>query len=198
MTLSNDSGRPRSVFAFTFICAVFQLASAHTAQAEVNVWTRLGGPGDVSALAIDPITPTTLYAGTVFEGVYKSTDSGGNWSAANTGLPSVSVLALAIDPTTPSTLYAGIPVGVFSIQQQGTVCIGDCDGTGQVTVDELLSMVNIALGNAGVSTCLPGDANHDQQITVDEILTAVNNALSGCPADGGQYSGVVGLGGPRI
>ena len=41
-------------------------------------------------------------------------------------------------------------------------------------------MVNIALGNANVSTCLAGDANHDGQITVDEILTAVNNALNGC------------------
>jgi hypothetical protein len=51
-----------------------------------------------------------------------------------------------------------------------------------VTVDELLSMVNIALGNADVSTCLNGDSNHDMRITIDEILTAVNNALSGCPS----------------
>ena len=41
-------------------------------------------------------------------------------------------------------------------------------------------MVNIALGNAGVSTCMAGDANHDGQITIDEILTAVSNALIGC------------------
>jgi hypothetical protein len=42
-------------------------------------------------------------------------------------------------------------------------------------------MVNIALGNADISTCRVGDANKDGQITVDEILTAVNNALNGCP-----------------
>jgi len=41
-------------------------------------------------------------------------------------------------------------------------------------------MVNIALGNAPISDCLPGDANQDGQVTVDEILTAVNNALNGC------------------
>jgi D-alanyl-D-alanine carboxypeptidase len=52
---------------------------------------------------------------------------------------------------------------------------------GTVTVDEILTMVNIALGNSPISDCLPGDANHDGQITVDEILTAVNNALNGCP-----------------
>jgi hypothetical protein len=61
------------------------------------------------------------------------------------------------------------------------VCVGDCNSSNDVTVDELLTMVNIALGNADVSTCLPGDANHDNQITIDEILTAVNNALNGCP-----------------
>jgi len=48
-----------------------------------------------------------------------------------------------------------------------------------VAVDELLTMVNIALGNAPVVTCAAGDANHDNEITIDEILTAVNNALNG-------------------
>ena len=46
-----------------------------------------------------------------------------------------------------------------------------------MTVDEVLTMVNIALGNADISTCTPGDTNHDGTITIDEILTAVNVAL---------------------
>jgi hypothetical protein len=50
----------------------------------------------------------------------------------------------------------------------------------QVTVDEILTMVNIALGNVSVTTCEAGDANQDGQITVDEILTAVDHALNGC------------------
>ena len=50
-----------------------------------------------------------------------------------------------------------------------------------MTVDELLTMVNIALGNADISVCSTGDMNHDEQIGVDEILAAVKNALSGCP-----------------
>jgi hypothetical protein len=60
-------------------------------------------------------------------------------------------------------------------------CVGDCDGNGQVSVDEILTMVNIALGNANVADCRVGDVNHDQHIAVDEILTAVSNALNGCP-----------------
>jgi YVTN family beta-propeller protein len=59
-------------------------------------------------------------------------------------------------------------------------CVGDCGVDRQVTVDELLTMVNIALGNADASACPAGDANHDGQITIDEILTAVNGALNGC------------------
>lgn len=49
-----------------------------------------------------------------------------------------------------------------------------------MTVDEILTMVNIALGDAPIHLCDSGDANGDGQITVDEILTAVNNALNGC------------------
>ena len=39
----------------------------------------------VRALAIDPSTPTTLYAGTE-RGVYKSTDGGDTWAGVNNGL----------------------------------------------------------------------------------------------------------------
>ena len=60
-------------------------------------------------------------------------------------------------------------------------CVGDCNGQGEVTVNELLTMVNIALGNLEVTACEAGDANHDGEITVNEILTAVNNTLNGCP-----------------
>jgi len=61
------------------------------------------------------------------------------------------------------------------------VCVGDCDDSGAVTVGELIVMVNVALGNAPVSTCLAGDADGHGDITVDEIVIAVNAALDDCP-----------------
>ena len=69
------------------------------------------------AIAIDPITPTTLYAGTG-AGVFKSTNGGETWSLTDAGPPNV--LALAIDPITPSTLYAGTSrAGVFKSTDAG-------------------------------------------------------------------------------
>ena len=59
-------------------------------------------------------------------------------------------------------------------------CIGDCGGAGTVTVADLLTMVNIALGDAPISACRVGDPDGDGQITVNEILQAVGNALNGC------------------
>jgi hypothetical protein len=49
-----------------------------------------------------------------------------------------------------------------------------------VTIDELVLMTNVALGQAQVSECVAGDRNQNEAITVDEILVAVNNALRGC------------------
>src|SRR5262249_34022163 len=61
------------------------------------------------------------------------------------------------------------------------VCVGDCDGSGDGTVNEIIIMVNIALGNGMLSTCLHGDANGSGSIEITEIIQAVNNALNGCP-----------------
>lgn len=61
-----------------------------------------------------------------------------------------------------------------------TPCTGDCNGDGPVTIDELITMINIALGTTPLSGCSAGDKNRDGAVTVDEILTAVNKALNGC------------------
>ena len=60
----------------------------------------------VRTLAIDPTTPTTIYAGSM-DGVFKSTDGGENWNAVNSGLTDTDVRVLVIDPMTPTILYIG-------------------------------------------------------------------------------------------
>ncbi len=59
-------------------------------------------------------------------------------------------------------------------------CAGDCVGDEAVTVDELVTGVNIALGNVPVSTCAAMDVGGDGEVTVDEIIKAVDKALGGC------------------
>lgn len=56
---------------------------------------------------------------------------------------------------------------------------GDCSGNFQVTVDELLTLVNIALGNAQPSAC-PHGIPSGAEVNITVIIQAVNNALNGC------------------
>ena len=66
------------------------------------------------------------------------------------------------------------------------LCNGDCDGDGTITVDEVITGVNIALGNISVCACMPCDTDVDGVISVAELIRAVHHALAGCPfLDGG-------------
>jgi CSLREA domain-containing protein len=87
--------------------------------AAAALWTPSGPPGGVVfALAANPVTPSTLYAGTN-RGVFQSTDAGAHWTAVNTGRTYPEVYALAINPATPSTLYAGGIGGVYQSTDAG-------------------------------------------------------------------------------
>lgn len=97
------------------------------------------------ALAIDPASPSTLYAGTdpinaPFSGVYKSTNAGASWSPVNTGLPSVAgaaVQALAIDPAT-GAVYAGLEsLGVYKTTNGGGSWSAANAGLGNLDVTSL-------------------------------------------------------------
>lgn len=83
-------------------------------------WTLQGPSRYISALAIDPLNPQTLYAGTgtigcCATGVYKSTDDGATWSVFNNGLTNLDVSQLAFDRT-GRFLHAATPAGVFSVR----------------------------------------------------------------------------------
>jgi photosystem II stability/assembly factor-like uncharacterized protein len=75
--------------------------------------------GCVLELVVDPQDSDNLYAAFQYGGVFKSTDAGTTWKAANSGLSlgtSLSVynaLALAIDPGSPGTVYTVSSSGVF-------------------------------------------------------------------------------------
>jgi hypothetical protein len=73
---------------------------------------------DVTALAMDPKTPRTLWAGTS-NGIFKSTDGGDTWSDNRI---TKFVVSLAIDPKTPATVYAGladVDIRISSVDGRG-------------------------------------------------------------------------------
>lgn len=63
----------------------------------------------------------------------------------------------------------------------GATCLGDCDGSGTVTVGELVTGVNVALGAASVDACDAIDENRDGQVSIAELIRAVAFLLEGCP-----------------
>ena len=63
-------------------------------------------------------------------------------------------------------------------------CLGDCNASGVVTVDEILTLVNIALALTPPQACDLTDAGADGVVTIAEIVAAVHNALAGCGSAG--------------
>jgi hypothetical protein len=79
------------------------------------------------------------------------------------------------DTPTPSATATPPPT------MSAPACVGDCDRDQQVTLNELLILVNIALGAAPSSACTNGIPT-DTQVTIGLIIQAVNAALSQCPS----------------
>jgi photosystem II stability/assembly factor-like uncharacterized protein len=120
---------------------VFKTTDAGASWAAVNAGLPSDGNGHltISALAIDPKTPSTIYAvyvGTSADtggfccggGVVKSTDGGVSWTRLNPGLPGGDnfcdcgddrTSGLAIDLQNPSIIYVGNGSGVMKTTDGG-------------------------------------------------------------------------------
>ena len=75
--------------------------------------------GNVTAVVIDPASPSTVYLGGGAQFVAKSTDGGVTWSAARSGIASVTTgdpnTALAIAKSDTATLYVAIGSGAGAV-----------------------------------------------------------------------------------
>jgi len=82
----------------------------------------------------------------------------------------------------PGLRLACAVIAVACVTKQAMACVGDCNGDGAVTVDELVLGVKIDLGTAAIDACPAFDADDNGAVTVDELLSGVNAALTGCAA----------------
>lgn len=111
--------------------------SAVQVRFETEFLTPAVAVGLVSALAIDPATPSTIYAGTSLQGVYRSSDAGTTWSLSNTGLLNLAVSTIAVDPHAPAILYVGTSTGVFKSTNSASHWSAINNGLNSVSVKAL-------------------------------------------------------------
>jgi photosystem II stability/assembly factor-like uncharacterized protein len=115
-------------------------------------------PGDFSqvtnTVAINPVTPATLYAGTN-GGLYKSTNGGASWVRAAYPLNQISIRAAAIDPTNPATVY----FGTAGNPTPGVIRTTDGGSTWQNLLPYYVSINSIAIDPTASSTIYAGAAN---------------------------------------
>src|SRR5215831_1164593 len=88
------------------------LFAGFNAQAQ---WTKTTGPQGMIVNAFFQ-SGNKLFAGTTSQGVFKSTDHGVTWSAANNGIENTTVFSFTADG---SFLYAGTNTGVFRSSNNG-------------------------------------------------------------------------------
>ena len=139
-----------------------------------------GSAVSVIDIASRTVTGTISQAGN--GGIAFTSDGKFAYIAGGIGSSAVSLIDTA---TRTRTNRIGVGEGTFDVAIASAVppsCAGDCDGDGAVTVNELVTGVNIALDLLSVFNCPALDTNHDGAVTIDEILTAVQDALNGCPA----------------
>ena len=79
----------------------------------------------IGFILVDPFDSNVVYVATTKHesssaiGVYKSTDAGGAWAAANNGLTNLDIRHLAADPVNAGTVYAATEAGVFKTRDHG-------------------------------------------------------------------------------
>jgi len=82
-----------------------------------------------------------------------------------------------------------VSAGLLLVASDGAAqCVGDCDGGGRVTVGELVTGVNIALGMRPLDDCRSFDRNNNGRIEIGELLAAVGAALNTCPTQAATSS----------
>jgi photosystem II stability/assembly factor-like uncharacterized protein len=176
--LAIDPSNPSTVYA-VLADGISKSINGGASWTSINNGLTLSYYGGFYALsiAVDPVTPSTLYAGS--GGMLKSIDSGATWKSVNEGLLSdggiVTPQALAIDPSRPSIVYAATWYGLFRTVD-GAQHWSRMEGFGSQTV------ADVAID--------PSDPSTVYAATYPGILRSTDRGLSWTPFNTGLSAGL--------
>ena len=130
-------------------------------RAAVAPWTALG-PGNVGGrtrvIRFRPGTPSTMYAGGVAGGVWRSTNSGASWAPIGDLISNIAVTAMVIDPAAPDRMFIGTGEGFFNFDAvRGAGIFTSLDGG--ATWTQLASTANSNFHYVNDLVMSPNDSN---------------------------------------
>ena len=108
-------------------------------------WTPIG-PGNVGgrvrSILVHPTTPTTMFAGSVGGGIWKTVNGGASWTPINDFMANLAVTSMVFHPTNPSIVYAATGEGYYNADSiRGAGIFKSTDGG--TTWTQLASTANV-------------------------------------------------------
>jgi photosystem II stability/assembly factor-like uncharacterized protein len=131
----------------------------------------------VISLAVDPLLPANVYAGTKGDAVFKSFSGGQQWRSMSTGLGGVTITSVVHElkfvPGSSEHLFAATSMGVFETENGGENWIKRMEG-----MIEVLMVVSVDIDPNQPQTLFAGTSGGVYR-SVDgaKIWTKVNNGL---------------------
>lgn len=101
-------------------------------------------------------------------------------ASATAALTATQTAAADATPTATAVATATASSAAPTATATPPTCIGDCDASGTVTINEIILGVNIAIGAQPITACPAFDPSGSGGVEINELIAAVNNALSGC------------------
>jgi hypothetical protein len=83
-----------------------------------------------------------------------------------------------------TAILLAVLVMPVAVAHAASCCVGDCNDDGQVTIDEIIRVVNIVLGTESVDACSSASFCQWCHFGIDlcpVAFQAISNAISGCP-----------------
>ncbi len=142
-----------------------------------EIVVRIGDPTPPTLTPTPSATPTATATPTITATRTRTRTPTPRATRTATATTTITPTASAT-PTGPTPTATETPTGPTPTPPP--VCSGDCDGSGQVTIEDIIAILKIVLGQSDVTACPPGDLGNDGQIGIPDLIAAVISALEGC------------------